>query len=166
MIVGDLVAGDSVFVDSNILIYHFGPHPTLAASCSQLVQRIENLEIHGFTSSHVLGEVVHQLIIMEASKRPGWTTGNVKRRLQKQRGILGTLSLFRSALESVLQSQIRLLPLLPPVLGSAPVICQQYDLLINDALIVALMEANGLTKIASHDMDFDRVHGITRYAPQ
>jgi predicted nucleic acid-binding protein len=52
------------------------------------------------------------------------------------------------------------------VLGSAPVICQQYDLLINDALIVALMEANGLTKIASHDMDFDRVHGITRYAPQ
>jgi hypothetical protein len=65
MIVGDLVAGDSVFVDSNILIYHFGPHPTLAASCSQLVQRIENLEIHGFTSSHVLGEVVHQLIIME-----------------------------------------------------------------------------------------------------
>jgi predicted nucleic acid-binding protein len=103
---------------------------------------------------------------MEASKRPGWTTGNVKRRLQKQRGILGTLSLFRSALESVLQSQIQLLPLLPPVLGSAPVICQQYDLLINDALIVALMEANGLTKIASHDMDFDRVHGITRYAPQ
>ncbi len=165
MIVADLVAGDSVFLDSNILIYHFGPHPTLAASCCQLVQRIENLEIHGFTSSHVLGEVAHQLMIMEASKRPGWTTGKVKRRLQKQRGLLGTLTHFRTALESVLQSQIQTLPLLPPVLGAAPAICQQHDLLINDALIVALMQAHGLTKIASHDSDFDRVTRITRYAP-
>ena len=71
MIVADLVAGDSVFVDSNILIYHFGPHPTLAASCSQLVQRIENLDVHGFTSSHVLGEVAHRLMVFEASTAAG-----------------------------------------------------------------------------------------------
>ena len=44
-------------------------------------------------------------------------------------------------------------------------ICQQTGLLINDALIVALMQANRLTKLASHDADFDRVPGITRYAP-
>jgi predicted nucleic acid-binding protein len=38
-------------------------------------------------------------------------------------------------------------------------------LLINDALIVALMQANGLSKIASDDRDFDRVPGLTRYGP-
>ena len=165
MIVADLVAGDSVFLDSNILIYHFGPHPTLALSCSQLVQRIENKEIQGFTSSHVLGEVAHQLMIMEASKQLSWTTGKVKRRLQRQRGVVASLSLSSVAIGSVLQSQIQIVPLLPPVLGAAPSICQQYDLLINDALIVALMQASGLTKIASHDGDFDRVAGITRYSP-
>ena len=42
---------------------------------------------------------------------------------------------------------------------------QQVGLLTNDALIVALMQANGLTRIASNDDDFDRVPGITRYAP-
>ena len=42
---------------------------------------------------------------------------------------------------------------------------QQIGLLTNDALIVAVMRANGLTKIASNDADFDRVPGITRYAP-
>jgi predicted nucleic acid-binding protein len=31
------------------------------------------------------------------------------------------------------------------------------------AFIVAVMTANGLTKIASHDSDFDRVPGITSY---
>jgi predicted nucleic acid-binding protein len=38
-------------------------------------------------------------------------------------------------------------------------------LLSNDALIVAVMQASGLTKLASNDADFDRVPGITRYAP-
>jgi predicted nucleic acid-binding protein len=32
-------------------------------------------------------------------------------------------------------------------------------------LIVAVMQANGLVHWASHDADFDRVPGITRYAP-
>ena len=38
-------------------------------------------------------------------------------------------------------------------------------LLTNDGLIVAVMQAHGLTKIASNDADFDRVPGLTRYAP-
>jgi predicted nucleic acid-binding protein len=38
-------------------------------------------------------------------------------------------------------------------------------LLGNDAMIVAVMQANGLTKLASNDADFDRVPGLTRYAP-
>ena len=53
----------------------------------------------------------------------------------------------------------------PPLIVSAAVISQQTGLLSNDALIVAVMQTNGLTNLASHDTDFDRVPGITRYAP-
>jgi predicted nucleic acid-binding protein len=42
---------------------------------------------------------------------------------------------------------------------------QQFGLLSNDALIVAVMQANGLTNLASNDADFDRVPGIIRYDP-
>ena len=38
-------------------------------------------------------------------------------------------------------------------------------LLSNDALIVAIIQANGLTKLASSDQDFDRVPWLTRYEP-
>jgi len=38
-------------------------------------------------------------------------------------------------------------------------------LLTNDAVTVALMQAHGLSKIATSDTDFDRVPGTTRYAP-
>jgi hypothetical protein len=32
-------------------------------------------------------------------------------------------------------------------------------------MIVAIMQANALSKLASNDADFDRVPGLTRYAP-
>jgi predicted nucleic acid-binding protein len=38
-------------------------------------------------------------------------------------------------------------------------------LLSNDALIVAVMQVNGLVNLASADSDFDRLTGLTRYGP-
>ena len=37
--------------------------------------------------------------------------------------------------------------------------------LTGDALVIAVMRHHGLTHLASLDDDFDRVPGITRYAP-
>jgi predicted nucleic acid-binding protein len=165
MIFADLARGESVFVDANTLIYHFGPHPTFGLACNQLVQRIENHELQGFTSTHVLGEVAHQLMIVEASQLPGWGLGKVKQRLQKQPGVLQNLTRFRSAVDTVLHSSLQVLTILPSMLGSAALLSQQHSLLTNDALVVAIMQASGLSNLASHDTDFDRVPGVTRYAP-
>jgi predicted nucleic acid-binding protein len=165
MTFADLATGDSVFVDANTLIYYFGPHPTFGAACGQLLRRVETQDLLGFTSTHALGEVAHQLMIAEALTLPGWSSGKVKKRLRQQPGALQHLTRFRTAVEAVLQSRIKVLTLDPALLGTATVISQQHGLLTNDTLIVAVMRANGLTRIASHDTDFDRVPGITRYAP-
>jgi predicted nucleic acid-binding protein len=165
MIFADLASGDSVFVDANTLIYHFGPHPAFGTACRQLVGRIENQDLLGFTSTHMLGEVAHQLMIAEALTLPGWSAGKVKKRLRQQPAVLQSLTGFRTAVETVLQSRITVLTIAPALVGSAATISQQCGLLTNDALTVALMQANGLTRIASHDTDFDRVPGLTRYAP-
>ena len=53
---------------------------------------------------------------------------------------------------------------MPPLLAVAVALSQQIGLLTNDALVVAVMQANGLTNLASHDADFDRVPGLA-YAP-
>ena len=164
MIFADLTAGDSVFVDANVLVYHFAPHPTFGTACRQLVQRIENQDLVGFTSTHVLGEVAHQLMLAEALTLPGWSPGKVKKRLRQQPGVLQPLMRFRTAVETVLQSRITGLTIAPALLGTAATLSQQCGLLTNDALTVALMQANGLTKLASADVDFDRVPGLTRYA--
>jgi predicted nucleic acid-binding protein len=48
---------------------------------------------------------------------------------------------------------------------AATLLSQQHELLTGDALVVAAMRQQGLTALASGDGDFDRVPGITRYAP-
>jgi predicted nucleic acid-binding protein len=56
-------------------------------------------------------------------------------------------------------------PITQPLVAAAALLSQQHELLISDALIVAVMQAHGLADLASHDSDFDRVPGITRHGP-
>jgi predicted nucleic acid-binding protein len=65
----------------------------------------------------------------------------------------------------VVNSRIQVLTIARALMVTAAILSQQTGLLTNDALIVALMQANGLTNLASTDADFDRVPGLTRYAP-
>ena len=61
MIFPDLAGGDSVFVDANTLVYHFQPHPIFGPACTDLLERIEHLQLVGVTSTHVLSEMGHRL---------------------------------------------------------------------------------------------------------
>lgn len=160
-----LAIGDWIFIDANTFIFHFGPHPTYGAACGQFLARIENQELHGFTSSHVLGEVAHRLMIAEATATAGWSLGKVRQRLKQHPAVLQGLTQFRSAVETILKSRIQVLTIPSGLMRDALSVSQQQGLLVNDAVSVALMQANGLTKIASDDTDFDRVPGITRYGP-
>ena len=164
MTLADLLRGDSVFVYANTFVYHFEPHAVFGPPCTDLPKRIELKDLSGFTSTHVLSEVAHRLMTMEASVMFNWPSKIVKR-LQQNPASVQQLAQFRSALQKVPQMGIQTLTILPTWLDTAAAISQQAGLLSNDALIVAVMQATGLTQIASEDDDFDRVPGITRYAP-
>lgn len=165
MTFADLLNGDRLFLDANTLVYHFEPHPTFGRSCTQLLARIEQQDFLGFTSTHILTEVAHRLMMIEASRLPGSGPVKIKQRLQRQPVLIQQLMRFRIVLEEIVQSRLQILTIPPPFIVEAAKISQQAGLLSNDALVIALMQANSLSKVASHDGDFDRVPGITRYSP-
>jgi predicted nucleic acid-binding protein len=165
MTFANLVAGDAVFVDANSLTYHFQPHPTWGPPCTDLLRRIENQEFAGFTSTHVLSEVSHRLMTIQASALLGWPFAGIGNRLRTNPAEVQKLTAFRHAIDRLLRSQFQILTIPPPLLATAAALSQQRGLLTNDGLIVALMQAHGLTSLASSDTDFDRVPGLTRYAP-
>jgi predicted nucleic acid-binding protein len=165
MTFADLVAGDAVFVDANTFVYRFSLHPRFGPSCTDLLDRIERQELTGYTSTHVLSETAHRLMTLEAITLFSWPQANIGNRLRTHPAEVAKLTNFKLAIERVVQSNLQVLPVAPAVLVAGVALCQQIGLLINDALIVAVMQANGLSKLASGDADFDRVPGLTRYAP-
>ncbi|MEX2141595.1 MAG: type II toxin-antitoxin system VapC family toxin [Pirellulales bacterium] len=164
MIFTDLVDGETVFLDANILVYHFAPHPVFGQSSNALVRRIENQAIAGYTSTAVLSEVAHHLMTFEASSVFGWTS-KVVQRLRQDPAAVQQLTAFHQAIAKVPQLGIHVLTIAESLIESAALVSRQTGLLSNDALIVAVMRENGLTNLASNDADFDRVAGLVRYWP-
>jgi predicted nucleic acid-binding protein len=165
MTFADLQGGESVFVDANTLVYHFTSHATFGAACTQLLQRIENQELLGFSSTAVLGEAAHRLMTTEASNRFGWPFAGIGNRLRTHPAEVQKLLVFRRAVDEVLRGKMQVLTIPAALLATGAALCQQIGLLTNDGVLLAVMQANGLTNLASGDTDFDRVPGITRYAP-
>lgn len=166
MTFADLAPGDAVFLDANTFVYHFAPDPLLGPPCHQLLQRVEQRELRGVTSTHVLTETAHRLMTIEASVTFGWPFAGIAVRLRKHAAEIQKLTAFRAAIEAVLDSTIEVLTIEPQLTLSAADISRQHGLLSNDALIVAVMRGHGLTNLASHDADFDQVAGVKRFAPQ
>jgi predicted nucleic acid-binding protein len=165
MIFTDLPNGAAVFVDANPLVYHFSRHPQLGAACTAFLDRCDRGDLSGCTSIPVLSETAHRLMTLEAITLLGWPAAGIGNRLRTHPAEVSRLTLFRQSIEQVLQGSLQVLPIPPNVLAAAVALSQQIGLLTNDALIVALMQANGLAAIASSDTDFDRVQGLTRYGP-
>jgi predicted nucleic acid-binding protein len=165
MTFADVLAGQAIFLDANILVYHFVSDPLYGVACSQLLQRIENQQIQGFTSTHVLTEMAHRIMTIEAIGTFAWPVAGIARRLRHHPAQVQLLTGFHQAVEHVLQSRIQILTVPVPVVAAGTMLSRQTGLLSNDALIGAVMQANGLTMLASADDDFDRVPGQTRYAP-
>jgi predicted nucleic acid-binding protein len=164
MIFADIPAGAGVFIDANAFVYHFTPHP-MQSICQRMFDRISRGEIGGFTSAAVLGDVAHRLMTYEAADTYGWPMTGIAYRLQQHPNELKTLTRFRQAVDEVPNFGVRVLWVGLSDVTTATQLSQQYGLLSGDALVVAMMQAGGLSLLASNDSDFDRVPWITRYAP-
>ena len=165
MTLDQVPSGARLLVDANVLVYHFQPHPVFGPMCNRFMQRIERQDIEAITFTNLLGEVAHRLMLIEAGNLPGWTVGKTLNRLKQQPSVIQQLSLFQIAVDAVLQSRLNVLSVPGSLVSSAAAICRQHNLLTNDALIIAMMQHQGVTLVASGDADLDIVRGITRFAP-
>jgi predicted nucleic acid-binding protein len=166
MTFSQIPANASVFLDANVLVYYFAPDPTFGPECQLLIDRIARYQdFVAFTSTHVLSELAHHLMVLEAVQRFGWPLAGITRRLRTHPAEVRQLSAFRRAVDEVPRLGIEVLPVerhLSPLVAS---LSQLHGLLTNDGYILATMQDQAIRHLASNDADFDRVPGLTRYAP-
>jgi predicted nucleic acid-binding protein len=165
MTFGDVLAGQLFFVDANTFVYALAPEPILGPPCYQLLERIRRKEIEGFTSAHVLSDVAHRLMSLEACATFTWPYAGIANRLKRHLAEVAKLHTFRQALDQIVAIGIHILPVTAQNVLSAGDLSRRHGTLTGDGLILAVMQSQGLTMLASNDGDFDPVPGITRYSP-
>jgi len=101
--------------------------------------------------------MAHRIMTVEAIGACAWPVAGIARRLRQHPTLVQQLAGFHQAVERVLQSRIQVLTIPVPLVAAGTMLSRQMGLLSNDALIVAVMQANGLSKLASSDQDFDRI---------
>jgi predicted nucleic acid-binding protein len=137
MIFSDLPAQATVFLDTNVFVYHFSNHPTLFQACRGLLKRVENGELGGVVTTHQLSDLAHRLMTIEACDVHAWPMKGIAGRLKSHPTAVQSLSRFRHAIDEIPQMGVQVVSTTAALISAAAAISQQTGLLSNDALIVA-----------------------------
>lgn len=154
-----------IFVDANIFVYHFSGPTELTPTCSAFLRRIEEGSLAAFTSLTVLTEVLHRLMIIEATGILQTESKQIVRFLKEHPAEVQKLTKHLVVPEKIQAIGVQILaPTLDDLLAS-----QQFKralgFLTNDAINLAVMKAHHLTHLATNDPDFTRVDALTIWKP-
>lgn len=152
-----------VFIDSNIFIYHF---LDLSDACSNLLERAERKEIRAYTSTVVLGEVLHRLMLSEAVAKFRIKPYQALRYLKEHPSVISSLEKCEIAVEEIPEFNVEVLPVEDSAIFESRSLREQYGLMTNDSLNLYAMKIRGLKIIATNDRDFDRVKEIDVWKPK
>ncbi len=165
----DLPPNSRVFVDANILAYHFATVPSeLQASVRNFLASIRPQHIQAFTSPIVTLEVVHRILVIEARKEYSLATSletvnylkhhpeAIKLLERKLPNIASELfNRFGIHIEAITHEHVHL----------SRQVRLQYGLLANDSMIVAMMNKLKLQHLVTNDRDFTKIPQLTVWLP-
>jgi len=151
-----------IFIDSNIFIYHF---LDVSESCTDFLERIERRKIEAYTSTVVLAEVLHRLMLAEVVEKYNVKSSNVIKFLKEKPEVISTLEKCEIAINKIPEFKVKILPITIEAIFQSQSYRRKYNLLTNDSLNLNVMFTNGLTDIATNDRDFDEVEWIKVWTP-
>jgi predicted nucleic acid-binding protein len=157
----EVLAGTALLLDANIFIYAFTGE---SRQCARLIERCRNEELLGVTTSEVIGEVCHRLMIREAVET-GLVARPIVGSLKSKPETVKALRTYWELTGGIFQSNLLLLSSIEERHFRAQSVRSEYGLLTNDSLLVASALEYGIEVLATRDADFDRISELTVYRP-
>jgi len=161
-----LPLSSDVFIDANIFLYHIMRRPKFFPPCHGFFTAIESGAYNGFTSTLVLNEVLHKLILAEATNTYGLRSEHDAANVLKQDPAkIKGLSQVWKTYSDIKEYPITICSCDESVLDMAIDLSNKYGLLISDATHLAVIKSEGISNIATNDTDFQRLNEIDVYKP-
>lgn len=162
MTLDDIATGVRVAVDANILIYHFTGQ---SRACQRFLRRCQSGELRACMPAHTALEVLHRRMTIEAVETGVASAGNVARKLAQHPDRVRQLLQCHADFAALRGLGIDIIATTPAALNRIHVHCLTYGLLANDAALVAVMEEEGISHLATADNALARMSVITVYQP-
>ena len=157
MTLTEIKTGSTVFVDSNIFIYHF---TGVSDECSEFLERCERGELTGVTGMNVILNVLHCLMMVEAVRKDLVKPPHVAAKLSREPRLLKHLNDYFVNTESIREMNISIKPLAFDTLVNSHVSRLVSGLMINDSIIIAGMKQERIKLLATGNRSFEQVKEI------
>jgi len=158
--------GRRVFIDSNIFLYEVFDHPKFGESAYRILKDVENGSIEGVTSTLVLDEVLHKMILIEASDKFQISIKETVPFLKKNHKEIPLLEASWKDIDRIQKIEnLTVCGISPDVFKSSINVAKTNMLLAHDALHIAVMKYESIADIATNDNDFERIEGVTVWKP-
>jgi predicted nucleic acid-binding protein len=158
----EIPANTRVFVDAPIFIYHF---TGVSEECRRFLERCESTELDALTSSVVVAEVAHRLMMIEAVSRGQVSSGDVARKLRERPDIVKALEIYQVQVGRIFLMSVDVVPVDSGTILRSEKVRSEHGLLVNDSLVVTSALDHGATALASLDRDFEALGDLPLYRP-
>ncbi len=159
----DIPRGNLCVLDTNILIY---AEQGVSLQCQRLLRRVEERDVSGILPQPVWQETIHRLMITEAIMLGHLRGPNPARQLAGKPRIVKGLTMYRDKIKALITLGLAFEPCHEnDLLVKAFEIQEQYGLLTNDSLILAIALRVTADALVSADARYQAVKEMEIYSP-
>ena len=161
----DLPTRSSVFADANVLTYALSTVEPFHSLTSALMERAARQEIEVFTSASQAANVIHRAMIVEAVGRYGFSSSKTLAFLKKHPDTVRGLMRYREIPGELSRARVHILDVTYREIHASKEFRDDYGLLTDDSITLAVMRRHNLVDLATNDEDFKRIPGIRMWTP-
>ena len=157
--------GTRVFADANVLNYAFSTVEPLHSLTASLIERSARQEIQVFTSASQAANVIHRAMIIEARSVLQVPFSKVLAYLKTHPDAVRRLTRYRQVPGELGRAHVRILDVTYREIHASKQYRDDYGLLTDNSIMLAVMERYDLVDLATNDEDFKRIPGLRLWMP-
>lgn len=162
MKISDIPSGEKVLIDANILIY---ASQRTSNQCIELLRRCIQDDLIGYTTTHILAEVTHILMLTEARDLGMITAGNPAKQLSSHPERIKALHRYEKLMQNLINTGIVVEPVITPDFAICFAYQHNHGFLTNDSLFLAVATRLGIKTIVSANHQFENAKGFKLFSP-
>ncbi|GIK58400.1 MAG: PIN domain-containing protein [Chloroflexi bacterium] len=156
-----------IMLDANIVIYGLLPQVRQHETCRKLLERGAASELQLHLTVNTAADIIHRAMVLEALAQGTFQkSADVITHLKKNPQAVQNLTRYKTILRDLKQARVHILPLSYRDLHNSRQFRDDYGLMTNDSIIVAVMKREKFQYLATNDTDFERVPGIAVRTPE